>query len=297
MARPARSARRALAILDFLAAHPTESFTLSELANHLSINVSSMHSVLSEMLETGYLVRHPAHKTYRLGPSTMAVGHAALESHPVLSVAREEMRRLTDRTGLESLAAAPFSGELVVVARAGRPLSRPLIQIGERLALVPPVGIMFVAWSPPDEIDAWLERADPRMESAVRDRYLAILSSARSLGYSVGIARDGRFVPVAPAPDDPSSLDIDPGGDYAVGYIATSVFDAQGGVSLVVTLDGFSDTLGYAEIASLAQQLRQCALTITMATHGRVPESLEPIVSHTDPAPTSIDFTGSGQGS
>jgi DNA-binding IclR family transcriptional regulator len=275
VARPAQSADRALAVLDFLAAHPTESFTLSQLGSELGINVSSMHSVLSAMTARGYLVRHPTHRTYRLGPSTMAVGHAALESHPVIGVARDEMGRLADETGLESLAAAPLAGELVVVARVGRPHPyRPLIQVGERLSLIPPLGIMFVAWSSSQEIDAWLERAHPRRPDT-RDQYLSILASARALGYSVGISRDGRFLPVSPTPDDPASLDLDPSQPQVVGYLATSTFDEQGHVSLVITLDGFVRSLTYDEITDLGRRLFEAALIITRATHGRVPGAAE----------------------
>ena len=43
------------ACLDFLAAHPTESFTLSELSRRLGINGASAHAVLTELTEAGYL--------------------------------------------------------------------------------------------------------------------------------------------------------------------------------------------------------------------------------------------------
>ena len=40
MPSPALAATRALSILDFLAAHPADEFTLSDLAGELDINVS-----------------------------------------------------------------------------------------------------------------------------------------------------------------------------------------------------------------------------------------------------------------
>jgi hypothetical protein len=47
MARPALSATRAVAVLNFLAGHATEEFTLSDLASRLGINLSSAHSLLA----------------------------------------------------------------------------------------------------------------------------------------------------------------------------------------------------------------------------------------------------------
>ena len=47
MARPAPAATRAVDILSYLIAHPTQSFTLSELAPHLRMNMASTHTVLA----------------------------------------------------------------------------------------------------------------------------------------------------------------------------------------------------------------------------------------------------------
>ena len=268
--RPAPAAARALAILDFLAAHPTEAFTLSELARELDMNLASAHAVLAAMTEAGYLVRHPSHKTYRLGPSTMAVGHAALESHPIIGVARPEMERIATATDLECLASAPLGSELVVVARVGRPPpERPLALVGQRMPLIPPLGTMFVAWSSPEEIEAWLGRADPGEPPEAQQRYRRVLESARVLGYSVGVAEEGRMVAVAPVEGDPATLDLRADARYAVGYLAASAFDERGRVALVINLDGFGDPLSPAEIEDYGRRLRQSALVITRAVHGR----------------------------
>jgi DNA-binding IclR family transcriptional regulator len=272
MSRPAPAAVRALAILDFLAAHPTESFTLSELARELHINPASAHAVLGAMTEAGYLVRHPTHKTYRLGPSTMAVGHAALASHPVIGVAREEMQRLADETGLECMASAPLDMELVAVARVGpSDRARPLIEVGQRMPLVPPLGIMFLAWSSPERVDAWLQRIGPDEPSGARDRYRRLLESARTLGYNVSVEHEGRGVPVPPVKGDPGRLDLDPAERHHVVHIAATSFDHRGEVSLVINFAGFDQPLTVDEITDLGVRLRRAAAFITEAVHGRAP--------------------------
>ena len=272
MSRPAPAAVRALAILDFLAAHPTESFTLSELARELHINLASAHAVLGAMTEAGYLVRHPTHKTYRLGPSTMAVGHAALASHPVIGVAREEMQRLADETGLECMAAAPLDMELVAVARVGpSDRTRPLIEVGQRMPLVPPLGIMFLAWSSSERVDGWLRRINPDEGPGASDRYRRLLESARTLGYNVSIEREGRALPVPPVKGDPGRLDLDPAARHHVVHIASTSFDQRGEVSLVINFAGFDQPLTLDEITDLGTRLRRAAVVITESVHGRTP--------------------------
>jgi DNA-binding IclR family transcriptional regulator len=273
------AAARTLAILDHLAANPLESFTLSEIARELSISLGSAHALLEAMTSAGYLVRHPSHKTYQLGPSTIAIGHAALESHPVIEVAREEMRRTADDVDLECLAAAPLGDELVVVARAGRNHpGRPIVRVGARLALVPPLGTMFVAWSGEDVIERWLARADPSESSEVDERYRRVLASARALGYAVGVDVDGGNLPVAPVAGDPTVLDLDPGRAHQVNYVAASVFDPRGDVALVLNFDGFTTPLTPARITALGERLLDTARVITRGIHGQFPEIGRPTI-------------------
>ena len=102
MARPSPAVERTTAILDFLAAHPNEPWTLSELARRLDLNKATAHSLLSALTDAGYLVRHPIRKDYALGPALIGVGRAALSQYPVVDFARPEMRRLADDPALRA---------------------------------------------------------------------------------------------------------------------------------------------------------------------------------------------------
>ena len=62
---------RVIDVMNFLAARPTESFTLTEIALHLGLSNGSAHRVLTTLAESQYLSRHPKTKTYSLG---MALG-------------------------------------------------------------------------------------------------------------------------------------------------------------------------------------------------------------------------------
>src|SRR5262245_58621931 len=121
MARPAPAATRALAILDLLAANPDDVFTLAELGKRLDLSAGSAHAIVNAMAEAGYLVRHPTNRSYSLGPAVVAIGNAALDRHPVIAAARDEMKRLADDFDAECMASMPVGDEIVIVGRAGRP--------------------------------------------------------------------------------------------------------------------------------------------------------------------------------
>src|SRR5581483_1654035 len=159
MSRPALAATRSTAILDFLAANPGEAFTLSDLSARLGINVASMHALLGALTDAGYLVRHPRLRTYALGPSVVALGTAALETHPAIDLARDAARELARETGLEVAVTTVAGDDIVFLARAGDPSPRAVpVHVGQHVPFVPPLGSVFVAWG--DGADTWLARAE-----------------------------------------------------------------------------------------------------------------------------------------
>jgi DNA-binding IclR family transcriptional regulator len=77
---------------------------------------------------------------------------------------------------------------------------------------------------------------------------------------------------VAPVPDDPTRLDLDPSRRHELAYIASAVFDERGQVALVLNLDGFTTTYFPDEIVKLAQRFRDVTDLISRSIHGRPPE-------------------------
>ena len=249
MARPAPAATRAVDILSYLIAHPTQSFTLSELARHLRMNMASTHTVLAVLTAAGYVVRHPVRKTYALGPLLVAAGQAALERYPVIDVARDEIRKLSRQHGVELLVTAPAGDEIVALVRAGRHPHG--LEVGRRVPLVPPLGSVFVAWGTAEEIEEWLSRAGPRADQASVERYRRSLRTVRERGYSVALqplaagALADALVEIAERPTAAArrSLDevigelghgnyhlddLEAAGASNVGMIAAPVFDQEG---------------------------------------------------------------------
>ncbi len=287
MARPALSASRAVAVLNFLAAHPTEAFTLSDISGRLGINPGSAHALLTVLADAGYLIRDARLRTFALGPAVVALGTAALEAHPVIDVARDAARDLAHETGLEVALTAPGGEHIVFLARAGEPSAHGVpVHIGQRVPLVPPIGSVFVAWG---NAESWLAKAvDPQ-------RLREVLEVVRRRGYSVALEAEARQQ-LGHAVDglaaDPSNEQLraevehlvsglgerqyqlhqlDAGRRYDVSMIAAPIFGTAGQVVLAMTLLGFKGKLSGSKVAELGERLRDVALVVTKRTRGRRP--------------------------
>ena len=294
MARPAPAANRAVEILNFLAAHPTESFTLSELAKHLDINGASMHAVLAVLTEAGYVVRHGVHRTYSLGPAVVALGAAALERHHGIDLARTELRLLAAELGVQVVLTTATTDDIVFLDRAGRYTgSDPSPRVGGRVPLVPPLGTVFLAWAPEAVVDAWLGRVvDPSPEEY--DLHRLSLATVRSVGYAVGLdvaARSelGRALVeitdyphaaelhekiqalVARLGHEAYALRVGDSDRHDVSLVAAPVFGTNGEVVLAFSAIGFGAPLDTDEIEHIGMVLRRAASRVTDATFGRPP--------------------------
>jgi DNA-binding IclR family transcriptional regulator len=284
MARPAPAIGRTVALLNFLAAHPDEAFSLSELARRLDINKATAHSMLSTLTEAGYLLRHPATKSFTLGPALISVGNAAAgRRFEVVDYARDEMRRLTDELGVQCVASAAIGEEIVLLARSGDPEPLGLsVQVGQRLPLVPPLGTVFLAWSGPEEIDRWLRHLGPGAGDEQLARYRHAVVAVRRRGYSIGLdaartpgprpLRDAAVQVVEEVPhDEYILLELERSASYRLSHIAAPVFGADGHVVLALTLMGFRHQLSAEQVPEHAARLQQTTRAVTEVIHGEGP--------------------------
>jgi DNA-binding IclR family transcriptional regulator len=290
--RPAPAAVRTVAVLDFLAAHPGQVFTLSELAGRVGVNLASLLAILQALVDAGYVVRHPRHKTYGLGPSVVAVGHAALAQHGVIEGARAAMRPLAAELETEGVASVVIGDDIVILATEGvAPAHARDVRIGQRLPLVPPLGAVFMAWADADAVEHWLARG---ASSDDRDHHRALLGAIRARGYAVGLETPAReqlgrvLTGLAEHPadaalrdqvphmveelrDDYAVAELAPNERYSVSVIAAPVFGPAGEVTLAITLNGFARDLTGTELAAAGARLVATTRAVTKAAHGRFP--------------------------
>ena len=287
---------RVVDVLNFLAAHPTEAFTLSELAEHLELSNGSAHRVLTTLTEARYLSRHPKHKTYSLGVALVAIGQAALEKHRGIDIARREMARLTDELSVQCIATAIVDNEMLFLAKEGMPQTHDgLNRVGERRPFVPPLGLGHIAWADKKVIAEYLARAQSTLSDSMRDYLKTALDVIRQRGYAIAAngsalralrqtttfatdrQRDDSYwsrmheLIGALSEKEIQIFDIAEAGGIGISYISAPVFSPTGAVTLELALSGIPENLRVGEIERYAQRLGAAAAIVTSETHGRMP--------------------------
>jgi DNA-binding IclR family transcriptional regulator len=290
MARPAPGADRSVAVLELLASHPDERFTLSEVARRCDLNKATAHALLSALSDHGVLLRHPGEKRYSLGPRLIAIGDAARRGYTALDFVAPVLGALADRTGLWARAWRAVDDHAVPVAQAGMPRAMVGRSLGSvRLPLAPPLGPLFVAWSDEPTIQAWLARA--ASTEAVRPA-LDALPVIRRRGYAVALASpEWRALSEPREPGEPGPAadelrrlllavarqplllaEVDEAVTYRPADIGAPVFSSTGDVELVLSLAGLpdEDTPG-SRLVALAGEVVAAARGLTAAVRGRPP--------------------------
>lgn len=187
---------RVLAVLEFLARHPHDSFGLSDLARRLELSKPTCLGIVTTLTESRYLVRDGRDKSYRLGPMLISLGHSAQESMRVNPAAREELRRLSAAYGTTAALSAVVADRITLLELVGPPgvevggsagrsaATRESVRVGQSYPFAPPVGLMFVLWDD-EALRAWLAREPTiplRTDTARLDR---VVAECRESGYLV----------------------------------------------------------------------------------------------------------------
>jgi DNA-binding IclR family transcriptional regulator len=288
-----------VSVFRFLAQHPREGFTLSELARRLDLNKATCHAMFTAMETHGLLLRHPVTKAYTLGPALIGLAEAVAPSeYHALEMARAKMDELSEDLGLAAIVSGRVGDEMVVLARrlppgyvppSGRPPT-----IGTRSAWAPPIGAIFTAWADESVQRAWLDRTDETHRGERREHYEARLEEIRQRGYEVGLVHDSRSrllravrnADEAANPQELRQLVMDlldhlqdddgvaasgAGGKQMLYSITAPVFGSGGDVVISITIDGFSKPLGRREIERYGNRLAHSADQVTRAIHGQFP--------------------------
>lgn len=282
-----------MTILELMAEHPGDRFTLSEVARHCGFNKATTHAILSALSERGILLRHPDEKRYSLGPRLVAIGEAARQGYRSSDFAPRVLDRLVTETGHWARAFERRDDQVLAFAQVGGPPeadAQPSIPV----PLVAPVGAVWMAWADSPSVQAWLARAVSA--DAVRTS-LDSLPVIRQQGCAITVA-SAEWVrlcePAWPPLPGAGRLEaeevrsllgavgrqelnlprsaIEDDARYRVAEVAAPVFGMDAGVELVVALSGLGgrDRVG-AEIQVLTEHVVGAARSLTEAVGGRVP--------------------------
>ncbi|SIA36213.1 IclR family transcriptional regulator [Mycobacteroides abscessus] len=291
MTKPAPAVVRAAQILDHLAGRPTLPLSMTEIAEAVGVNPASTLAILQALTEAGYIVRHPRHKTYSIGPAMLITGHAARMRFEVADVVNAEVQRLASQFGTACTASMIAGEDVAVIASHGRSPTGASYQVGQRIRLSAPAGLVFMAWAPDDGVRRWLLRATPVITDELWDGMQAMLADIRRQGYFASVQSDRvdkfymQLGDTAAHGTVHERLDtiqsmlatllarmgelIDFSEPRRIGFLGAPVFDGNGEVSVMLSVLGTPNRLTEAEVAHAGNQLRFCADHITSITHGR----------------------------
>lgn len=171
-----------------MAKEPTRPFSASELGTIIGIHRATAYSLLTCLAEMGIVVRDPDSKAYWLGPELVRLGRATVERFAGLDALRAELCSLADTLDVGGLACIRVGDEQLIVEQVGsevREFGLPPAAAA-RVALIPPVGVAFFAWSSIDEIERWIDRAPEATSEEARESYRRVVTAVRARGYSIG---------------------------------------------------------------------------------------------------------------
>jgi len=287
---------RALAILDLLMANPQKAFGLTEMTRRLNLNKATCLVILTTMANYGFLVQHPRTKAYRLGPSIIAAGNAAFAQFPVLEYARPELESLQNELGIGFAVTGRSKMHMVLLALYGQTTQTDSFQLGLRLPNTAPVAACFTAFSPADQLEAWLTRAhDSRGEYHEKlDQKLRVsLISIRARGYEVTIKTkaEAELTRQLECIDTSWSLTeleditnkyqydlcdeyfhvdrIDPKASYEVSTISVPVFVYKEVPVMCFVAGSFAKSMLGSQIEEIAARIQQSADRVTALASGR----------------------------
>jgi DNA-binding IclR family transcriptional regulator len=280
--------------MTFLADNAGESFTLSELSRNLEITKATVHSMVGALAQAGWIaVDH--RKRYRLGPGLVAIASSeAGTRRAALAAAREPMRDLAMAYDVRVVASAAIGGDVVILAAEGH--ESPLgvaAEVGYRVPMVPPLGIVFLAWADPVAQQSWLAGGNGHA-----GQYLEVLEAVRRRGFSVTHQIDTRqrlvraltdlatmpgrnarhmvadlLVELERAEEERAVVEIHPDDRFEEGLVTAPVFDAEENVVLALGLIGIRWPLTGAEILECGERLVDAARSVTEAINGSLPIS------------------------
>jgi DNA-binding IclR family transcriptional regulator len=288
---------RVVATVQLLASEPRRGFTLAEIARSRSMNKATCLSVLTELVRWGWAIRDPAAKTYTLGPALLSVGRAAEESFPALQHARIALRDVVARHDDVPGVIAAHRGQQIATLDAFGDTERlgGDYRSGQLVPFVPPFGTAFVAWGPPEEVEAWFARSETPITDEDRAWFERVFASIRARLYGIdrlnatvlqvrqllpALSLDPLTTDVAPALQAALRQlgaraqvvdELRPGGRFPAAILYAPVFDADAHPILNLSLHLLREDVAYEEVEVLAADVVDAARQVTLASGGRLP--------------------------
>jgi DNA-binding IclR family transcriptional regulator len=184
-----KSSARTLDILVTIARMPRGG-TLTEVSRTLEIPPSSLHGLISTMVQKGFLARHSDSRRYRLGGKVAALVAAYHAQVDLPSLAASQLDQLAGRTGETTSLSVLQGNEIVFIdKRAGAGLVQVVNPVGTRLpAHATGSGKVMLAHLSQEELERLYPEEDlpVRTPATIRTRHrlFEALEEVRLQGYA-----------------------------------------------------------------------------------------------------------------
>jgi DNA-binding IclR family transcriptional regulator len=180
---------KGLQLLVALGAHP-EGAPLSRLSEELGFPLSTTHRLLQAMVPAGFVQVDEERRTYELGLTVFQLSHQVALVRTLSELALPVMRRITERSGEQTLLAVRRGADLVFLEKVeGRHRIRNHAEVGQLGTLhTSSMGKALLAYLPEDERAELVGgmRLDPHGPGTITDRgtFLRELRAVRERGYA-----------------------------------------------------------------------------------------------------------------
>lgn len=270
MPRSSPAVERVAVVLNFFAEHPGQAFTLTDLVKGLKLSRATCHALLTSLVDVGYLYR-TSEKTYVLGPTLAAIGRSASINYSPIQIALPEMRALADE--FDAICSAFFrDGNDAVVRERAAAVSHLgwSIPRGARLPLRPPYACIYFAWSPPAEVETWLEGLDPPPNAQQRAQMYEGMAFAREFGFMcvrllrpavVSVANDFLWGDSRSPVEVMLKIELDR--EYTVSALNAPVFGPDGRIAFVLGLVGLTGVRSGSEVMRIGNRLHEACSRIS----------------------------------
>lgn len=199
-----QSIDRAMSIIKQLASENREWWSISEIAESLSLPVSTVHRLLNTLIQHQLVMQNPDTKHYKLGSLWMEFGLRQLEKADYRTKAREVMERLALKVEESIYFNIPDGKEAIIIERVDSPTN---VRIIDKIGLRIPLSIgapnkTILANMPIEEIERIVIELIPTSK-AKQDQLFNQLSLIKEQGYAVSYSErtDGTLSVAAPVVD------------------------------------------------------------------------------------------------
>jgi IclR family KDG regulon transcriptional repressor len=240
-----RSVRQFLRVMEALTARES-AFGLRELARYAELNKSSVHRILRELQNGGFVQQTPERK-YKIGPAGYTWAAAILSRFELRDAALVHMREIVERTQETMVLAVRHDGRLYFVEK---------VECAQPVRYVPPMGVPLPlhAGSAGKVILAYL--SEPELRAYLRNNRLTritarTITTERSLRQALeNIRRNGWAASV---------------GERIIGTVgvAAPLFDGQGRVLGSLDLVMPENRFRRSDVARLGQTVKNAATGIS----------------------------------